>query len=102
MFDVADLVAIATRERDPIFLDQAKRSARRTFAYDRHPGGGAIKRIMFIIMRSDNDQLELISVGKRGGHKVEWRFGGGLAPRRATLDYFVPCKDNAGVPADLV
>lgn len=69
MFDIADLVAIGTRQRPPIFLQDAKRAARRTFA-----ANTAIRRLMYIIMRSDTDALELISVGPRGGHRVEWRF----------------------------
>ena len=79
MFAVEDLVAIATRQVDPIDLQRAKFAAKRYFA----AASPAARRVVYIIMRSDNDQLELISVGRRGGHKVEWRFGGGLCSRRA-------------------
>lgn len=74
MFEVTDLVAIATRQVAPTFLCDARRSARALF--ERNP---AARRAIYIIMRSDNDQLELVSFGRRLGRRVEWRFGGGLA-----------------------
>jgi hypothetical protein len=35
--------------------------------------GGAIRRIEGIVLLA-NDSLALVSVGARGGHKIEWRF----------------------------
>lgn len=69
-FEVADLVAIGTGKVRPIFLDEAKRAARKFFASD-----SAIRRVFYIIMRSDTDVLALVSVGPRGGHRYEWTFG---------------------------
>lgn len=76
LFDIADLVAIATRQRDPIWLPDAKRAARETFATN-----PSVRRVAFIIMRSDNDELELVTFGRRLAFRREWRFRGGLCPR---------------------
>ena len=34
----------------------------------------AMRRIEGLVLLAD-DTLALVSVGKRGGHKIEWRFG---------------------------
>lgn len=81
MFDVADLVAIGTGATRPIFMDQAKRAARATFAAN---PSGLIRRLFYIVMRSDTDVLELISVGPRGGHRREWTFGPYRTPMNRT------------------
>jgi hypothetical protein len=75
MFAVEDLVAIATRQVDPVDLQQARRSARLTFE-----SSSAVRRVC-IVLRAD-DQLELVSFGRRLAWRREWRFGGGLCPRR--------------------
>lgn len=70
MFDVSDLAAIGTKQRQaPLFRD-CLASAKRSFAADT---SGAMKRIMFICLRAD-DSLWLISVGRRGGWRKEWDF----------------------------
>lgn len=70
LFDVADLVAIGTGVVPPIDLPDAKRSARAAFA-----ANPAVRRLCYIVMRAESDMLELISVGPRGGHRIEWKFG---------------------------
>lgn len=70
MFDVADLVAIGTRQRDPLTLPQAKAAARRTFA----AMGPAARRASFLVIRGDG-MLDLVSIGRRGGWIRHWRFG---------------------------
>lgn len=68
MFDISDLVAIGTGERAPLTLSEAKCIARRTLRECR-----AASRACFFVVRG-NDALELVSIGRRGGHKTEWRF----------------------------
>lgn len=71
MFDVADLVAIGARQRDPITFRDAVFAARRFF----DGADKAARRVCYIALRA-NGALELVSFGRRGGHKVEWRFSG--------------------------
>lgn len=77
-FDVADLVAVTTGERPLLCLPQALRQARDLFA-----ANPAARRVAFIVLRAENDQVDLITVGPRGGWKREWRFG--PVPRSARL-----------------
>lgn len=70
LFDVAHLAAIATGEQPLITLPGALFSARR--AFEANP---AIKRLAYIVLRAENDQIDLITVGRRGGWRKEWRFG---------------------------
>lgn len=70
MFDITDLVAIGTKERTPVTIKEARFSARETFARDKKR---AIKRINFIALRA-NDDLVLISIGRRGGIQYHWNF----------------------------
>lgn len=78
MFDVADLVAIATGDRAPTdgFLG-AKAKARRTFALYAQAAACPPSRLCYIVLEGD-DRLSLVSVGPRGGLKREWTFGYGL------------------------
>lgn len=68
MFDISDLVAIGTGERPPLTLIEAKGSARRLFA-----ANPDAKRASYFVLRGDGG-LELVSIGRRGGWKSEWRF----------------------------
>ncbi len=68
MFDISDLVAIGTGERQPLTLIEAKGAARRTFR-----ACSTAKRCCFFVLRHD-DGLELVSIGRRGSHRTEWRF----------------------------
>lgn len=73
MFEIEDLAA-----KNWTTLPAAKSSARKMFAADSRK---AIRAINFIIMRPSGD-IDLISVGPRGGVKVLWKFGlpmGGIA-----------------------
>lgn len=79
MFEVQDLVDIALGKVDVIdAIWKARRAAERTFA-----ASPAARRVCFIVLRMDNDELELISFGRRGGWKREWRFGP-WKPQRTT------------------
>lgn len=72
LFEVSHLVDI-TMGREPVpTLPQALRSARNAFAADTT---GAMRRMAFIVVRAEDDQLDLITVGRRGGWRKEWRFG---------------------------
>lgn len=71
MFDVADLVAVATGEQPvPCHRPAVRKMAER--AFEAMPFA---KRMVYFYVRSDTDELQLVSVGKRGGFKVEWIFG---------------------------
>lgn len=78
LFDVADLVAVTTGERPLAVLPEALSSARRFLA-----ANPAARRVACIVLRADNDQVDLITVGPRGGWRKEWRFG--AVPRSARL-----------------
>lgn len=71
MFEIQDLIDICSGKREIVDLQQAKQQARRIFAGAKR---GLVKRVIFIIMRAD-DELQLVSIGSRGGLRVEWRFG---------------------------
>ena len=59
----------ATRERSRLpTLREAK------LGWPRRMTDPAMRRIEGLVLLAD-DTLALVSVGKRGGHKVEWRFG---------------------------
>lgn len=71
MFDVADLVAVSTGERPvPCAFHQLRRSARETFA-----ACPAARRVVFLYSDPATDQLQLVSVGSRGGVTKHWTFG---------------------------
>jgi hypothetical protein len=69
MFEIEDLVAIATGAKSPVGLQQAKLQGR---SLARH--NPAIKRVIYFVLLA-SDELALVSVGRRGGHRVEWVFG---------------------------
>lgn len=71
LFDVQTLVDIATG-KEPVHCHRyaLRKLAERSFA-----AMPAAKRLAYFYVRPDNDQLQLVSVGKRGGFKVEWVFG---------------------------
>ena len=70
MFDIGDLVAISIGKRVPVPFPEARAQAKRYLA----DAGAAVVRVVYIVLRA-NDDLELVSFGRRGGAKVEWRFG---------------------------
>ena len=78
LFDVADLVAMTTGEQPLAVLPGALFSARRFLA-----ANPAARRVACIVLRAENDQIDLITVGRRGGWCKEWRFG--PVPRTARL-----------------
>lgn len=68
-----DLQAIASGQFFPPDLQQAKRLAREAFG--RYHGARIMpKALIYLVLRAD-DQIDLISVGPRGGWKVLWSFG---------------------------
>ena len=71
MFDVTDLVAVSTGKR-PVHCN---RHAVRKLAMRALEATPAADRMVYFYVRGDTDELQLISVGRRGGFKVEWRFG---------------------------
>lgn len=74
MFDIADLVAIAMGDQKPMLgLIESRCAARRFF----QNAGAAVARVVYIVLAAD-DQLLLVSYGRRLGRKIEWRFGVGL------------------------
>lgn len=71
LFDVADLVDVSTGGREiPCAIWKARRLALATME-----GQPAIRRVVLFVADASNDQLRLVSFGRRGGHKVEWTFG---------------------------
>ena len=76
MFDLNDLVAIATGQKPVLTLVAARAEAKKSFAAY---ADSALKpsRFCYIVLEGD-DRLSLISVGPRGGWKREWTFGWGL------------------------
>lgn len=71
MFEVTDLVAVSNGEM-PVHctIAGARRSAVETLRHN-----PAARRIVMFNVDASNDQLRLVSFGRRGGHKVEWVFG---------------------------
>lgn len=69
MFDVADLVAIGTGQAPVIEFRNVRFASRRLF--EANP---AARRAFYIAARA-NDDLVLVSVGRRGGIKQHWKFG---------------------------
>lgn len=69
-FDISDLVAIGTGERQAPTLIEARASAKRFLAASKASGA---KRVFSIVLRG-NDDLELVSIGPRGGWKPIWKF----------------------------
>lgn len=72
-FDVEELVRIGLGQFIPPSLPECRALARE--AFERYHGA-AIQpaRLVYFCLRAD-DQIELISIGPRGGMKREWRFG---------------------------
>lgn len=71
MFDVADLVDVGLGKRAVhCAIWQVRRSALATL--ESNP---AARRVVLFCVDASNDQLRLVSVGRRGGVKVEWTFG---------------------------
>lgn len=71
MFDVADLVDVALGKFPALAgVGQARAAARKFFA----GADPAAKRVVYFVVRA-NDDLALVSVGRRLGHRVEWNFG---------------------------
>lgn len=71
MFDVQSLVDIAEgRVPVPAQRFAVRRSAERFLA-----ANPAARRVVSFYLNGSNDQLELVSVGPRGGWKREWVFG---------------------------
>lgn len=68
-FDVEDLVAIGTKQRQAPLLKEAKIYARDYF----RTADKAVNRLYFIAMVA-NDDLWLISIGPRGGVQYHWNF----------------------------
>lgn len=69
-FEISDLVAIGYGERQIPDLPQARRAARAVFEAE----GRKVARVFSIVLGAD-DNLDLISIGPRGGWRREWRFG---------------------------
>lgn len=78
LFDVADLVAMATGVEPLAVLPAAISSAKRFLA-----ANPAARRVACIVLRGEDDQVDLITVGPRGGWRKEWRFG--PVPRTARV-----------------
>lgn len=71
LFDVSDLVAVGVGEHPvPCGIYHARRLGRATLA-----ANPAARRVALFCLDATNDQLRLVSVGRRGGVKVEWTFG---------------------------
>jgi len=68
-FDVRDLVAMTTGEKPWMTISDARVAARETFANVK-----GIIRVWSIVLRAD-DEVQLVSIGPRGGVIVEWVFG---------------------------
>lgn len=72
-FQMEDLIAIHRGQYVPPVLAEAKALAREAFERFK---GAAIKpkALIYFVLRGD-DNIELISIGPRGGWKRLWRFG---------------------------
>lgn len=71
LFEVTDLVAVTLGERPvPVDIWRMRRDALAFFA-----GCPAARRIAYIRLNASTDELELVTFGRRGGWKREWRFG---------------------------
>lgn len=79
-FVIEDLLAIEAGQYVPPSLPEARQLARESFARWRE---AVIKpvRVFYIVLRAD-DNLDLISIGPRGGWRREWRFGPFRMPKR--------------------
>lgn len=71
MFALEDLVAVSTGN-DAVHCN---RYALRKLAMRAFEGMPFAKRMVYFYVRGDTDTLQLVSIGKRGGFKVEWTFG---------------------------
>lgn len=79
LFDVADVVAIATGEM-PVHCNIYSLRRLALAAFKAMPDA---KRIAYFRVNPSDDQLELVTFGRRGAWKREWRFG--PIGRRAVL-----------------
>lgn len=70
MFDIADLVAIGTKQREPITFKDAVFASKRFFASQPK---GLVKSVVYIALKADGS-LVLVSFGPRGAHKIHWIF----------------------------
>lgn len=74
-YDPDEIGRIANGQYLPPSLPEAKALARDAF---RHYAGARHlprpKAFVYFVLRAD-DNIELVSIGARGGHKVVWRFG---------------------------
>ena len=72
-FDRDDLARIARGQYVPCSLREAHALARDSFERFK---GAALKpmALIYMVLRAD-DNVDLISIGPRGGRKVLWRFG---------------------------
>lgn len=70
MFSLEDLVAVSNGQI-PVHCSKAalRRMATPLFK------NKAIKRLVYFLVDGSNDQLQLASIGPRGGIKIEWTFG---------------------------
>lgn len=69
MFEISDLVAIATGERAVPTVNDAMHSAKRFLK-----GNEATKAVIAIVLQAD-DTLALFRFGARGGRRRLWVFG---------------------------
>lgn len=71
LFDVQTLVDVATG-KEPVHCRRhtLRRAAEKSFT-----AMPAVKRMAYFYVNPSNDDLQLITIGRRGGFKVEWTFG---------------------------
>ena len=72
-YDPDDLLRIARGQYVPCSLPEAHGLARESFGRFK---GAALKpsALVYMVLRAD-DNVDLISIGPRGGRKLLWRFG---------------------------
>ena len=63
-----DLVPIGTKERSPATFNEARRAAVKTIAANKDV------KAVFSMALYGNDDIVLIKVGARGGHRCIWNF----------------------------
>lgn len=71
MFDMQTLVDISTG-KEPVHCNIW---ALRRLAVTALANNPAAKRMVYFRVEPTNDNLQLISIGRRGGWRVEWTFG---------------------------
>lgn len=70
---LADILNPANALKLPVTWQAVRQSIT---AFEADP---AIRRICYVVLRADNDERWLISVGRKGGWRKEWNFGNGRA-----------------------